>query len=143
MNLLADRSVPAPIDLAELDDDDVITAELVDALVDDLLDTLEEHTDTTHAIARCADGQGTLTYLFFSDDEFDLARAKAICRKCRLAETCLAGALERSEAYGVWGGELLIEGAVVAVKRGRGRPPKHPRPVLLVDEVPVPPHLVA
>ena len=93
--------------------------------------------------ARCADGQGTLTHLFFSEDEFDIARAKAICRKCGLAEACLEGALERAEVYGVWGGELLIDGVIVAIKRGRGRPPKQPRPVLVVDEVPVPPHLVA
>jgi WhiB family transcriptional regulator, redox-sensing transcriptional regulator len=93
--------------------------------------------------ARCSDGLGTLTHLFFSEDEFDVARAKAICRKCGLAETCLRGALERQEVYGVWGGELLVEGVIVAIKRGRGRPPKHPRPVLVVDEVPVPPHLVA
>lgn len=93
--------------------------------------------------ARCADGNGTLTHLFFSDDEFDIARAKAICSKCGLAPNCLSDALERSEPYGVWGGQLVIDGVVVAVKRGRGRPPKTPRPVLVVDEVPVPPHLVA
>lgn len=92
---------------------------------------------------RCADGNGTLTHLFFSDDEFDIARAKAICGKCGLAGACLAGALDRAEAYGVWGGQLVIDGAIVAVKRGRGRPPKTPRPPLVVDEVPVPPHLVA
>ena len=93
--------------------------------------------------ARCADGNGTLTHLFFSEDEFDVARAKAICKKCGLASECLQGALERAEVYGVWGGELLVDGVIVAIKRGRGRPPKHPRPVLVVDEVPVPPHLVA
>ena len=93
--------------------------------------------------ARCADGNGTLTGRFFSDDEFDIARAKAICAKCGLAPDCLAAALERAEAYGVWGGELLVEGVIVKVKRGRGRPPKTPRPVLVVDEVPIPPHLVA
>ena len=92
---------------------------------------------------RCADGQGTLARLFFSEDEFDLARAKAICSKCGLAPVCLSAALGRSESYGVWGGELVIDGVVVAVKRGRGRPPKSPRPVLVVDEVPIPPHLVA
>ena len=119
-------------------------ARVVDEFVGDVLDGIDEaSTDTTHAIARCADGQGTLTHLFFSDDEFDIARAKAICAKCRLAPTCLEGALERNEAYGVWGGELLIDGVIVAVKRGRGRPPKTPRPVLVVDEVPLPPHLVA
>lgn len=151
MNLLAPPhdttfAEPEARDLVDLLADE-ITAAIVDELVDDLLDTLEDHTepvhDTSRAIARCSDGQGTLTHLFFSDDEFDLARAKAICRKCRLAESCLSGALERSEAYGVWGGELLIDGAIVAVKRGRGRPPKNPRPVLVVDEVPLPPHLVA
>jgi hypothetical protein len=86
--------------------------------------------------ARCADGNGTLTHLFFSDDEFDVARAKAICEKCGLAPTCLAGALERAEVYGVWGGQLLVDGEIVAIKRGRGRPPKSPRPPLVVDEVP-------
>jgi WhiB family redox-sensing transcriptional regulator len=93
--------------------------------------------------ARCADGNGTLTHLFFSDDEFDIARAKAICKKCGLAPQCLEGALERAEVYGVWGGELLVDGVVVAIKRGRGRPPKQPRVPIVVDEVPVPPHLVA
>jgi WhiB family redox-sensing transcriptional regulator len=91
---------------------------------------------------RCADGNGTLTHLFFSDDMYDIARAKAICSKCGLASGCLGGALERAEPYGVWGGQLLVEGVVVAVKRGRGRPPKNPR-VIIVDEVPLPPHLVA
>jgi WhiB family redox-sensing transcriptional regulator len=93
--------------------------------------------------ARCADGNGTLTHLFFSDDEFDIARAKAICSRCGRAPQCLGDALDRAEPYGVWGGQLLVEGVVVVVKRGRGRPPKHPRPVIVVDEVPVPPHLVA
>ena len=95
------------------------------------------------SFARCADGNGTLTHLFFSDDEFDIARAKAICGKCGLAPSCLQGALDRFESYGVWGGELLVEGTIVKVKRGRGRPPKQPRPPLVVDEVPLPPHLVA
>lgn len=93
--------------------------------------------------ARCADGNGTLTHLFFADDETTIARAKAICRKCGLASNCLRSALESEEPYGVWGGELVIEGKVVARKRGRGRPPKQPRPALIVDEVPIPVHLVA
>lgn len=92
---------------------------------------------------RCADGHGTLTHLFFSDVPLDIARAKAICGKCTLAETCLSGAIERAEPWGVWGGELVENGRVVVNKRPRGRPPKHPRPALVVDEVPVPPHLVA
>lgn len=103
----------------------------------------EQQSPNVTGTARCADGNGTLTHLFFSDDEFDVARAKAVCAKCTLTESCLEDALERMEPCGVWGGQLLVDGAVVTVKRGRGRPPKHPRPPIVVDEVPVPPHLVA
>jgi WhiB family redox-sensing transcriptional regulator len=92
---------------------------------------------------RCADGHGTLTHLFFSDQPLDVARAKAICSKCQLAEDCLRGALDREEPWGVWGGQLVENGRVVVNKRPRGRPPKHPRPEVVVDEVPIPPHLVA
>jgi len=41
-----------------------------------------------------------------------------------MREWCLDGALERREPYGVWGGEIVLEGVVVAHKRGRGRPRK-------------------
>ena len=95
--------------------------------------------DADFRFARCRDGNGTLTHLFFSEDLFDLARAKAICGKCRLAETCLSNALERQEPWGVWGGQLLVNGQVVLNKRPRGRPPKSPRPEVVVDEVPLPP----
>src|SRR5262249_15126881 len=37
---------------------------------------------------------------------------------------CLAGAVERRERWGVWGGELFIRGEIVPRKRGRGRPRK-------------------
>jgi WhiB family redox-sensing transcriptional regulator len=111
---------------------------------DDLseLDTFDD-TPVGSRYARCSDGNGTLSHLFFSDDDFDIARAKAICSKCGLAEACLAGALEREEAAGVWGGQLIEEGQIVVLKRRRGRPPKVARPALVVDEVPLPPHLVA
>jgi WhiB family transcriptional regulator, redox-sensing transcriptional regulator len=89
--------------------------------------------------ARCNDKAGTLTHLFFSDDAFDIARAKAICSKCPVAAQCLDEALANDEPWGVWGGELIENGRIVANKRPRGRPPKHPRPELVVDEVPLPP----
>jgi WhiB family redox-sensing transcriptional regulator len=92
--------------------------------------------------ARCSDGHGTITHLFFSDVPLDIARAKAICGKCQLAADCLRGALDRGEPWGVWGGQQVENGRVVANKRPRGRPPKHPRPALVVDEVPIPPHLL-
>lgn len=127
-----------------LDLPDVTLDATIDGTIGDLLDdTVVPDEPVGTSYPRCADGNGTLTHLFFSDDEFDLARAKAICGKCGLAASCLAGALDRAEAYGVWGGQLVIDGEVVLVKRGRGRPPKHPRPPLVVDEVPLPPHLVA
>ena len=85
--------------------------------------------------ARCADGNGTLVGLFFSDNVVDIARAKAMCGLCPLRAECLAGALEREEPWGVWGGELLSGGRIIANKRACGRPPKHPRPPLLVDEL--------
>ena len=92
---------------------------------------------------RCADGHGTLTHLFFSDTPLDIARAKAICSKCSLAPDCVSGAIERAEPWGVWGGELIENGRIVVNKRPRGRPPKNPRPAVVIDEVPIPPHLVA
>lgn len=86
-------------------------------------------------LPRCADGHGTLTPLFFSDDLVDIGRAKAICGKCELAASCLSGALEREEPWGVWGGELLLSGRIVTNKRPCGRPPKVPRPELVIDEL--------
>jgi WhiB family redox-sensing transcriptional regulator len=85
--------------------------------------------------ARCADPRASLTHLFFSDDVVELARARAICSRCEAREPCLRRAVDRKEPWGVWGGELIIDGVVVAEKRGRGRPPKVPRPRLVVDEV--------
>lgn len=108
----------------------------------EMQDACDQQPFAPSSYARCADGNGTLTHLFFADDEFDIARAKAICSKCGLAPTCLADALDRAESFGVWGGQLLVDGEIVAVKRGRGRPPKVARPELVVDEVPVPPHLL-
>ena len=70
---------------------------------------------SVRAPARCADGNGTLTPLFFSDDVIDIARAKAICAKCARTATCLQDALDRAEPWGVWGGELLDNGRIVEV----------------------------
>jgi len=66
--------------------------------------------------------------LFFAETPADVEAAKAICVDCPIRETCLAGALARREPWGVWGGELFIAGVVVARKRPRGRPRKHPLP---------------
>jgi len=64
--------------------------------------------------------------LFFAEAPADVEAAKALCVACPIREACLAGALERREPWGVWGGELFVAGVVVARKRPRGRPRKHP-----------------
>ena len=66
--------------------------------------------------------------VFFAESPADVEGAKALCRNCPVREVCLAGARERREPWGVWGGELFIQGVVVARKRPRGRPRKHPLP---------------
>ena len=66
--------------------------------------------------------------LWFAESPGDVEAAKAQCQDCPLRPECLAGALQRREPWGVWGGELFIGGVVVARKRPRGRPRKHPRP---------------
>jgi WhiB family transcriptional regulator, redox-sensing transcriptional regulator len=78
--------------------------------------------------ARCRDGAASLTPLFFSESLDDIARAKAFCAGCVVRAECLDAAVERREPWGVWGGELLVNGKVIANKRKRGRPPKRVRP---------------
>ncbi len=62
--------------------------------------------------------------LWFADTPIGVETAKALCQGCPLRPECLAGALERSEPWGVWGGELVEHGVVVPRKRPRGRPRK-------------------
>ncbi|HEY2285899.1 MAG TPA: WhiB family transcriptional regulator [Streptosporangiaceae bacterium] len=62
--------------------------------------------------------------LFFAEHQPELERARQLCGGCPLRAACLAGALQRREPWGVWGGEILERGAIVADKRGRGRPRK-------------------
>ncbi|MBC7373367.1 MAG: WhiB family transcriptional regulator [Frankiales bacterium] len=64
--------------------------------------------------------------LWFAESPASVEDAKALCLPCPLRAQCLAGALERREPWGVWGGQLLVSGAVVAYKRPRGRPRKNP-----------------
>ena len=64
--------------------------------------------------------------LWFAERPEDVEFAKTLCGLCPARAQCLAGALDRAEPWGVWGGQLLVQGAVVARKRPRGRPRKHP-----------------
>jgi WhiB family redox-sensing transcriptional regulator len=62
--------------------------------------------------------------LFFAESPTDVELAKALCGACPVRTACLAGALERREPWGVWGGQLVLQGTVVPRKRPRGRPRK-------------------
>ncbi len=85
--------------------------------------------------ARCRDGSAALTTLFFSEQLDDIARAKAFCRGCVVREECLDSAIDRREPWGVWGGEIIVSGKVLAQKRKRGRPPKVRPPEILEWEI--------
>lgn len=62
--------------------------------------------------------------LWFSERPAEVELAKSLCGGCPVRELCLAGATDRQEPWGVWGGELFVGGVVTAHKRGRGRPRK-------------------
>lgn len=86
--------------------------------------TLARTAVRTNSEIPCHDAQDA--DLFFSSDPAELEAAKALCRSCPLRAQCLEGALNRAEPWGVWGGEILQDGRVIARKRPRGRPRKHP-----------------
>ena len=99
------------------------------------------HEDCWWAHARCNDGSGRFAELFFSEELQDIARAKHICATCPAMIPCLEGALERREPWGVWGGQLFLNGKILATKRRRGRPPKLARPEDQLPDIPIPEHL--
>jgi WhiB family redox-sensing transcriptional regulator len=105
-------------------------------------DSLTAGTTSWWADARCNDSAGTMTALFFSEELQDIARAKDLCAQCPALVPCLEGAIERREPWGVWGGQLFLNGKILASKRRRGRPPKTPRPEDQLPDVPIPGHLV-
>jgi WhiB family transcriptional regulator, redox-sensing transcriptional regulator len=126
-----------------------LAAPVADAgVVVDLAGRQRRHTATPRipaggwwAAARCNDGSGRLARLFFSQDLRDIARAQRICATCTALVPCLEGAIERREPRGVWGGQLFVDGRIVATKRRPGRPRKVPAPHDQLPERPLPEHL--
>lgn len=96
---------------------------------------------TWQADALCATGGAGLTALFFSEELQDIAAAKRLCATCPVLVPCLEGAMARREPWGVWGGQLFLNGRILASKRRRGRPPKVARPEDQLPEIPIPEHL--
>ena len=62
--------------------------------------------------------------LWFAETPAQLELAKSFCADCPVRNACLAGALDRAEPWGVWGGEIFERGSVIERKRPRGRPRK-------------------
>lgn len=62
--------------------------------------------------------------LWFAERAADVEEAKRLCGYCPIKDECFAGARRREEPWGVWGGEIFVDGVVTARKRGRGRPRK-------------------
>lgn len=63
--------------------------------------------------------------LWFAELPVEVEEAKSLCGSCPIRRDCLQGALQRSEPWGVWGGQLLVQGVIVPRKRPRGRPRKN------------------
>jgi len=97
-------------------------------------------TDRWQSQASCADVENA-GELFFSEELQDIAAAKWVCSECPVIAPCLEAAIGRNEPWGVWGGQLFLNGRILAKKRRRGRPPKNPRPEDQVPDVPIPSHL--
>jgi WhiB family redox-sensing transcriptional regulator len=62
--------------------------------------------------------------LWFAESPSDVEFAKTLCTDCPVRDMCLSGAKDRREPWGVWGGELFLQGVVIPRKRPRGRPRK-------------------
>jgi WhiB family transcriptional regulator, redox-sensing transcriptional regulator len=90
-------------------------------LYDELDDTMRPTGAWDDAACR---EEGIDSSLWFSEQIPDIAAAKAICTTCSLVNACLSGAVTRREPWGVWGGQLFVNGKILAQKRKRGRPPK-------------------
>ena len=79
--------------------------------------------------------------VFFSQDRKVIDQAKAICAGCPRRESCLEGALERREPWGVWGGELFRNGHVLTNRERRSRYQQvRAQPISPVNTLPVEPH---
>lgn len=105
-------------------------SDIVSALATEQIATTDMATGTTTAgagnSAQALPCRNSPADLWFAESPVDVELAKALCADCPLVKECLAGALERREPWGVWGGELFVQGKTVARKRPRGRPRKNP-----------------
>ena len=76
--------------------------------------------------AQCRDGEASLSGVFFSEELQDIARAKSICAGCPVMNECLEGAIVRREPWGVWGGQLFLNGQDPGDQAASGPPAQEP-----------------
>ena len=90
--------------------------------------TTDDRRDFDQMVAALMPCRNNDPELWFAEQSARVEQAKALCLECPLRADCLAGAVERQEPWGVWGGEVFVAGVVVPRKRGRGRPRKDASP---------------
>jgi len=103
------------LESTELENTELENTELENTELDDVLASAQSSLELP-----CRDDPE----LFFAESPEDVEFAKSLCTGCPARLACLAGALERREPWGVWGGEVFQRGEVVPYKRPRGRPRK-------------------
>ncbi|MFT5202526.1 MAG: WhiB family redox-sensing transcriptional regulator [Candidatus Aldehydirespiratoraceae bacterium] len=119
----------------------LLVSTLTDTRAEAQMDTFTHSTDwEAYAACRAVENAADL---FFSEDIGEIAAAKRVCAECPVLAQCLEGALDRREPVGVWGGQLFMNGKMLAIKRRRGRPPKVARPEDQMPVIAVPAHLMA
>jgi WhiB family transcriptional regulator, redox-sensing transcriptional regulator len=96
-----------------------VTTLQLTALLDNLATEVTQPSAVLDAPCQVYDAE-----LWFAESPADVEHAKSLCQACPVRTACLAGALERHEPWGVWGGELFVAGVIVPRKRPRGRPRK-------------------
>jgi WhiB family redox-sensing transcriptional regulator len=57
--------------------------------------------------AACSDGE--IDFFPSPEDSVGIARAKAVCGECPVADDCMAFAIETNQTDGVWGGATAKE----------------------------------
>lgn len=86
-----------------------VGSEVGNIIISEIVEVIPSHSEK----GNCNDGTGSMNELFFSERLDDIEYAKSICWGCLRNTECLAGAVERREPNGVWGGEIFHQGKIV------------------------------
>lgn len=75
-----------------------------------------------HQHAACREVDPAVFFLPVGANAADIRAAKQICAGCPVRATCLAGAIERGEQFGIWGGLTEHERAALPRPRRTRKP---------------------